>query len=691
MRVRPRRPRRQIIATVAATVVAAALAPAMAGAQAPAPPDLPVPLPTLPSVPDVQKLVMDYRVHAVYKAPDGSLVTTDQDAKATVPALVDVDHDVTTGVAGNDISVRLTLDASGQPALEVLALPNAPSPMPLSVKAIVTLDQGGTKSVAVGYDALADTAPGSWTATLASGGASGFAVDLTTSNPGKTLGVVGEQVLLDGTRKDARIDFTPVPATAHIGGQRTSGTTSDRWSLNLKADTPTKGTLTVRDIRANGETRLDGVIDAIPADLSVVLTSYPSGRQTVSYKALDSAGNGVGLAALTLKAKELDQAGAVRSSHDVGLRGLPGQLDIDAVPAAAQPGGGQSSRGTVAYTASGPLTELTADIVDPSGVFGRAKELHLRLGTVPAGLDLTYGESGSTLSLDAAGKTLGLIEAQLTSGPNDRLAPTTDGVLYRDLADRYVVFARITGLRKVVASPQGPDVQLDTTGGRLLTVDLDQRGTFVRGTLDSLPASVGLQVRQTSTTQTINYTASAPARSLVVDTNAGGGNMHASVGGPLPASIAICKASGGQCSNMTGANVFGSVKVTASEHTTVNVQTPSLTVTNLRIRHLQVDANQTPFEGCFIWCWSYPFANGDVYLDTTPPGCTGGACGALTGDITTQGASVHLPAGFWAHDRFRWWGYFGAVRGSHASSGPISCPPGTFIGHQIITDVICSV
>lgn len=243
---------------------------------------------------------------------------------------------------------------------------------------------------------------------------------------------------------------------------------------------------------------------------------------------------------------------------------------LDALPAQASIA--FTSATALQYRASAGMTRLTIDAYDPAGISGRAKQLRGTLEGVPVALDATWAADG-TITLDARGGTAGLVELQLTSGPDDRIASGFDGILLNDLADRYVVFARLTSLQKAVAtqSPQ-PDITINTTGNRVLKVDVNQlsggKVTYTRATLDRLPSTT--RVRMAESPQRVFYTASAATNSLTFQTNSGDRwGLDASIA-PLPASFSFCSDGGGGCSSV-GRSDAGSFAFDASAHTTINL------------------------------------------------------------------------------------------------------------------------
>jgi hypothetical protein len=712
--------------------------------------------------------LLSYRVHTVY-GPDR--VETTQDAVLLVPLPVDVDHDLATGLGGQDVLVQLQVDA-GRATLRVTQLPGAPSPLPLAVEAILADPRHESDlRVAFGYDALADTAPAAYDATIALLGegerVSSFTLDLHAVAPGSTLGVTADVYREGpgGERLDpqrGRIDFTPVPAVAHFGVIAGSQFGLNQSGVDLAADTPTKAVVLIEDVQGADESRVDATIDQVPASLSILLTTSDDGSQTFSYSAtarvqlIDVRGTqlvgGAIVEELVLRLQDMamnaslvqdspthstfqadspigtvevgaatggavkflsepnaylyaDDSGGV-DSFAVRVLGLSAfeisTADPFLVDATLQAGPfhvvlvqGAASleawirdlpdhvriqfsavQGSLSYQGSAVIGEITVDATDPAGIAGRATQLHLLARDIPRALDLAFGESGSTVTIDAKGQTLGLIEVQLTSGPDDRLDPAVDGVLLEDLADRYVVFARVTGLRKIVGTqmPQ-PDVTLETTGGRVFKVDLNElvgsRVVYTRATLDSLPASVHVRLADPE----IFYDASGTASSLVFDTNSGDRwNLHADIGNPLPAHLSVCSSGDGFCTGFQRSAGAGSLKFDASEHTSVNVldcvrpldaSCPSAPSTytrldNWRVKHFEfdADADSTGFSG-----YTFNNTNGELLQ------------GYLKQIDGSSGFEADIRPGYWSQNRKVEWSFWGL---SKNKSGSVNCAGSSF-------------
>lgn len=734
---------------------------------------------------------LTYRVMAQYRDPAGNIVETSQETPLLVPSLLDVDHDLGTGVAGLDILVHVQLGPGTATVRAIQLLPveapalQPPDPMPLRLEVILSDPRPGSPlRLGLGYDALADTAPVTFEAAFGVAGAgrgSTFSLDLATVRPGASIGVTAE--LFEpgpaGERlnpKRGRLDFSPVPGSAHLALVTSAEPGTEALRADFALDAPSLTTLTLQDIEGTDESALTATVDRMPNALSVALARDATGRQSADYSAsapvdhlslllAESAGGTVlREAALDVEdmprrasfvqdtpthatfqseapigridvglssggpIRRLPDANAYLYSDDVGgarsfalrLFGLEafemstadpvlfdatlgagpmhvvqrrGAASLDAwirdVPHQIRVSFSQSA-GTLTYNGSAVVGEITLDMADPAGISGRADELHLVLRDLPTSLELSLSSTGGSVSLDAHGQTLGSIEVLLTSGPDQRLDPSVDGILLRDLADRYVVFGRITGLRRaVVAQGPPPDVLIETTGGRIFRLDLETlKGTkieYVRATLDRLVPSVRIQLVETTRSQELIYTASAPTAGIVLDTNSGDRwNLNASIA-PLPASFRFCASSDATCTGSSSARA-GAFSFTASEHTTVSLfdcvrplnatctragSPTDFTRVDLRLRHLQADAD-----------FSDLGFSGRLFMNTT----SGGVRHTMNGSLLSQSGSgggfeANFPPGFWADNRRTDWTLFGLIR---TKTGAVNCPPGTSLRVRVL-------
>ncbi|MEX2194219.1 MAG: hypothetical protein WD844_02960 [Thermoleophilaceae bacterium] len=142
---------------------------------------------------------------------------------------------------------------------------------------------------------------------------------------------------------------------------------------------------------------------------------------------------------------------------------------------------------------------------------------------------ITRTTKESDLSITTPGGRLGSGELQLTSGPDDRLAATSenglplDGVMLQDLSDRFVAFARVSEFDQlavrgstVTSKRRGPGFPRDSSHGSMhasldtlaedhaLALDIDKQGSgdtvaSTDAVLASLPAHIELDTSGNST------------------------------------------------------------------------------------------------------------------------------------------------------------------------------------------------
>jgi hypothetical protein len=173
--------------------------------------------------------------------------------------------------------------------------------------------------------------------------------------------------------------------------------------------------------------------------------------------------------------------------------------------------------GSINYSASAPVNQITIDASDPNGLVGQATAAHLLLQGVPTSLSLSLGQSGGGISLDAGGATVGMVQVQLTSGPDDSLPVGEDGVLLEDTSSSYVLFARIHGLQKAdfnTGSDGSLDATLNSTGGQSFVGVVEDGSTIVDATVSALPSQ--LQADYSPSAGTITYSASSQISQLTL-------------------------------------------------------------------------------------------------------------------------------------------------------------------------------
>lgn len=242
----------------------------------------------------------------------------------------------------------------------------------------------------------------------------------------------------------------------------------------------------------------------------------------------------------------------------LGIDNLPSSLAVDY----------SASQGTFTYQASAVVNQITATVADPAGIAGPATSARVLLQQVPTVLDLTFGQAATSVSLNANGQTLGLIQVELTNGPSQAVPAGQDGVIMQNTPSGYEVFAQVYGLQKVsfTQSASGVSASLQTTGGVPFTASVTSQpqGGSVSTTdvtLDDLAPTLAVSYAPSSGGTNVTYQASQPENSLSVSTNAGGSPLHA-VMNVVPASFSLAFGSGNQTTiNYQASQVANSLSV----------------------------------------------------------------------------------------------------------------------------------
>lgn len=232
--------------------------------------------------------ILSYAVATDYVKPGGGHVTKVTGAVINLPTLVDV-----TGDLLPDLTVTVTAVSTDNVKLDIKRALGAPATMPVSVEALVA-DPGSANGVInVGYDARQTTAPTSWTAnaSITTGTAVKVAATLSTSGAPSSMAVLGG-VFTEGAGgarldpKQARMNYTPVPATAGV----TFELGPDRQTGTVSAGSPTKADLEMLLMSGADGTHVTGTLDKLQQPLGLVLdrvddtgqpTTAASGHQHV--------------------------------------------------------------------------------------------------------------------------------------------------------------------------------------------------------------------------------------------------------------------------------------------------------------------------------------------------------------------------------------------------------------------------
>jgi hypothetical protein len=345
---------------------------------------------------------------------------------------------------------------------------------------------------------------------------------------------------------------------------------------------------------------------------------------------------GLTLAPTPLRAL-VDQDGRV---FDARITDAPRELSLSLSP-----------EGSVRVEGSAPISEVTLEATDETGILSGASNLSLRLVDVPALLSVGITDAG--VVFDTGGDAIGLLEVFADNG--DRLAVPGggDGLLVRDAPDGTALAGRISGLRRVEAAlGDAPEVLLDTVAGNVFAITLrqvDEAGAAedVTATLDRLVPDMRLALVDDGTGATrLSYSASEPTNSLAFDF----GGLSGSISNPLPAELDICIAEDEACLPAVGIDDpdLGSIRFAASETTTLNLTDGEggIQAQNLRLRLLDITGSLDVDNG------------GDVYLNTTEFGgeCGDAGCvrpiegGRVTVNLGSAGLLFEPGNGFFARD-----------------------------------------
>jgi hypothetical protein len=387
------------------------------------------------------------------------------------------------------------------------------------------------------------------------------------------------------------------------------------------------------------------------------------------------------------------------TSIDAWVKDLPPAVHIDY----------SKTQNTLHYSGSTTITEITADVVDPAGLFGRIKEVHLVLNQVPQSLTLSL-PAGGAISFDANGQQVGVVDARLTSGPDVRLPAGQDGFLLRDMPTYFAIHARVSGLKKLVSSEfrnqtrpdfclpligcvgeysSGRDITIETAGGRNFKVDVvvesaatQNRQEFTTATIDQLSTQVTVTLRSLSwilrssnveyvRKSQVWYSALTQTPRLVFRTNAG--HMNGGSAGltatitPLPTSIYLCQAADASCSNSGFAASKGSLVFDAPVPVAVSLLDCTDAGCSMDFTSVNVTLRFIRFE-------SHEGSPNHVLLDTNDNNTSGTVLIKAAGN---QEVYVVLPNGFRSQDRHLWWPLY-------ATAGTISCPTGTQVWVRIL-------
>ncbi len=479
-------------------------------------------------------LGLAFRAEVTFGAGEDAILTEGYGINA-LPTLMDVDGDRSTGLLGQDISVRM-FALLNVIRLVVTRLDGAPSALPIRVEAVVMdpLDvlglQGSDLRIYLGYDARRATAPERFEESL---------ITFTNVIPGYPRVTTGQfEIAVDGPGESLQ---------ALAGAFEKSGDRVRANALNIGLDfLPVPAAATVDVTLAT---------DAEETHVGVSVTS--SSRVRVSADSIDGA---VKNPAQSRRIEvEFDQL-----ADHVALD-LTGADDFTLLE-------GKDNR--ISYTSGSPIDALAVCLREMQGGVLES-QVDGRVSGVPIGWEILQSADG-VISIDAVDR-MGLVEVGIASGgpalywPGE--APGTPFVqhyLYQveSGAGAESMTLRVKDLHAVRVDA-GRDLLLDARMARaplqILSRDAD-RSVAVR--LRDMPAELHLQLPEVEGHTQFRYRASEPAASLEVEIQDPDRRIAGRIV-PLPASISLCIASDGACGS-SGPSTDFSIALSASEPMVIN-------------------------------------------------------------------------------------------------------------------------
>lgn len=274
-----------------------------------------------------------------------------------------------------------------------------------------------------------------------------------------------------------------VAAVRIVGLRGVTFDTSEQAGLTMRTVGGRLFEVDVRQATAGGDrTELRATLDRLPAEIGLALAGeLDAGEIGLDWTASDVMDE--------LRAEFLSEsAGASPTTASVRITELPAGLSLRVLEG-----------GTVTYAASSRVPVLELDLTSPDGIFAAATELRLRAADLPTGITASIDDAGG-LSAQTTGGALGSLEALFSDGKQIGLDGSVDGIVYRDTANTYAAFVRLTGLHGITFAPAdgGTELALDTDGGRVFVVDVLTEdaeagtATAIEAALDPLPSSVSL-------------------------------------------------------------------------------------------------------------------------------------------------------------------------------------------------------
>jgi hypothetical protein len=274
-----------------------------------------------------------YRVHTVRRNTDGTVTDRTVNAVVGVPRPVNVDA---SALSPPDLVVEVLPAPPNRVVLEIARLGGGS--LPLSVELLFDLPGPANGGVAVGYDALDSSAPGSFSTSLTFSSTpttSDLGLDVNTGKSTSPLVLVGDLFTRGqgGSRIDptsTRVRLDPVPS--HIGARVATEVTANSVKADLSADVPTVAGVTVNETKAGRQRAVTALLDRLPRSTAVEIISDPDAHHDeLRYEAASS------IAAVT--ATVADTGGAAQTKVTATAKNVPTAmtLTLDSPPGCRRP------------------------------------------------------------------------------------------------------------------------------------------------------------------------------------------------------------------------------------------------------------------------------------------------------------------------------------------------------------------
>ncbi len=172
--------------------------------------------------------------------------------------------------------------------------------------------------------------------------------------------------------------------------------------------------------------------------------------------------------------------------------------------------------GIFSYSGKGVIGTLHTRLESSRALVDDANIARLTLTNVPSGLTGRIDSKAKTFTAAVTTGAIGAVEAQVTSGPDERLPSGQDGILLNDHADHYVAFVRVQNLTSTTVGwgdTQSATVS-HTAAPFVMRVNADDpdlgagKAFTVDGTITKLPSTAHVEYTPTATKSTFRYNGS---------------------------------------------------------------------------------------------------------------------------------------------------------------------------------------